>query len=344
MSSITLSRKWTARRTTCFSLGQSIVPSRTMSPRLIDPRLQDSYGKSGCSPQGFVDSIRPALRGRIVPVEPVEEENPGFPVLPRLPDNPVENVSGGEHSRDLPVPGIDQGVAFVVLHGPHEGFRDSHGEIEIVQLALVRFALDESEDIRVVHPQDSHVRAPPGAALLDRLRGQVEHLHERDGPAGNPRGGHDHVVRGPDPGKGKSRPAAGLVNERGVLYRVEDLFHGIPDGQHEAGRELSELPSRVHEGRGIGEEFQARHDFVELIRQRRAFPVAVEFLVRPGDRRRNPPEHVGRGFQDPAVLIPAEVTFFQDGNRVLGKAGVQFGGAITSHFRAGHSFAQPDYE
>ncbi len=30
-----------------------------MVARFIEPRLHDSNGKSGCSPQGFVDSIEP---------------------------------------------------------------------------------------------------------------------------------------------------------------------------------------------------------------------------------------------------------------------------------------------
>ena len=31
-------------------------PSLTNAPRLIEPRLQTSYGRSGCSPQGLVAS------------------------------------------------------------------------------------------------------------------------------------------------------------------------------------------------------------------------------------------------------------------------------------------------
>ncbi len=55
-ASITLSRKcvdvWTAWR----SPSQSTIPSLTNAPKLIDPRLHTSKGKSGCSPHGFVAS------------------------------------------------------------------------------------------------------------------------------------------------------------------------------------------------------------------------------------------------------------------------------------------------
>ncbi|KWT93238.1 hypothetical protein ASN18_0321 [Candidatus Magnetominusculus xianensis] len=61
--SITLSRKWTALCVTAFNLSQSTVmpPSRLTAilERFIEPRLQDSKGRSGCSPHGFVASILP---------------------------------------------------------------------------------------------------------------------------------------------------------------------------------------------------------------------------------------------------------------------------------------------
>src|SRR4030043_503702 len=37
----------------------SILTSLTIFARLIEPRLQDSYGSRGCSPQGLVDSLCP---------------------------------------------------------------------------------------------------------------------------------------------------------------------------------------------------------------------------------------------------------------------------------------------
>ena len=55
-ASMTLSRKcvevWMSRA----KASQSIFPSRTYQPTLIEPRLQTSYGRSGCSPHGLVAS------------------------------------------------------------------------------------------------------------------------------------------------------------------------------------------------------------------------------------------------------------------------------------------------
>ena len=63
--SMTLSRKCIARAIVFSSLDQSIpsLPSTSLviSTRLIEPRLQLSYGRSGCSPHGFVASIGPCF-------------------------------------------------------------------------------------------------------------------------------------------------------------------------------------------------------------------------------------------------------------------------------------------
>ncbi len=44
-----------------FNLFQSksLLSSLINLDKLIEPKLQDSYGNKGCSPQGFVDSISP---------------------------------------------------------------------------------------------------------------------------------------------------------------------------------------------------------------------------------------------------------------------------------------------
>ena len=61
--SITSSRKRTQSGMTRASRSQSkrgLSPSLvTKRPRLSEPRLQDSYGSNGCSPQGLVASICP---------------------------------------------------------------------------------------------------------------------------------------------------------------------------------------------------------------------------------------------------------------------------------------------
>lgn len=55
-ASMTFSRKCVVRCTTPRRPSQSIWPSLTNTPTLIEPRLQTSYGRRGCSPHGFVAS------------------------------------------------------------------------------------------------------------------------------------------------------------------------------------------------------------------------------------------------------------------------------------------------
>ena len=62
LTSITSSRKRTARRTTRSSSAQSTAgaspsPVRASRATFIEPRLHASHGGSDCSPQGFVASI-----------------------------------------------------------------------------------------------------------------------------------------------------------------------------------------------------------------------------------------------------------------------------------------------
>ena len=97
----------------------------------------------------------------------------------------------------------------------------------------------ELEDVGVLGGEDGHVRAAPHAALLDDLGRGVEDAHERDRPARDAvRGLHDVAPR-PQPREREAGPAAGLVDERGPLERVEDRGEVVLDRQDEAGGELA---------------------------------------------------------------------------------------------------------
>ena len=65
------------------------------------------------------------------------------------------------------------------------------------------------------------------------------------------------VVLGPQVAEREPRAAAALMDQGGVLDAVEDGFERILHGQDKAGRELLERPSGVHQGRRIGQEFEA---------------------------------------------------------------------------------------
>src|SRR3712207_9307300 len=57
--------------------------------------------------------------------------------------------------------------------------------------------------------------------------------------------------------------SAALVDDGLVLESVVDAVYGIFDRQHEARRELLQLPARVHEGRRVGHELTAEHHLEE---------------------------------------------------------------------------------
>ena len=77
------------------------------------------------------------------------------------------------------------------------------------------FGPDEFEDVRVIDAQDAHVRAAPGAALLDLLGGGVEDAQEGHRAGGHAAGRAHAGVLGPQTGKGEARTAAGLVDHGG---------------------------------------------------------------------------------------------------------------------------------
>jgi hypothetical protein len=169
------------------------------------------------------------VRRRIVAVEAVQKDDARFAVFPGLRDDPVEDLPGVELARHLAVAGIEEVVIFVFFHRLHEGFGEPHGNVEVIELLVIRLAHDEIHDVRMIDAQNAHVRAAPRSALLDRFRRHVENAHEGNRSAGNAGGGHDDVVGRTQAGKGKSRAAAGLVDKRRVFHRVENVLHGIAD-------------------------------------------------------------------------------------------------------------------
>ena len=93
---MTLSRKCTALCIVSFNVVPVDLPravlALTIRERLIEPRLHDSYGSSGCSPHGFVDSILPTCGVGLSLVYAVEEYDARVAVLPGMFDYPVEDL------------------------------------------------------------------------------------------------------------------------------------------------------------------------------------------------------------------------------------------------------------
>ena len=48
----------------------------------------------------------------------------------------------------------------------------------VIQLPIIPLAIDETQDVGMVHCQDSHVRTPAGPSLFDLFCRCIENLHE----------------------------------------------------------------------------------------------------------------------------------------------------------------------
>ena len=174
----------------------------------------------------------------------------------------------------------------------------------------------------MVDTQDAHVGAPPRAALLHDLGGGVIETHEGHRARRDPHGGAHRVSLGAQAGEGEPRAPSGLVDQRHALERVVDpaltVGEGIVDGKHEARRELSERPSRVHQRGGVGLERARRHEVVELARDfvdRRIGCAMAAVLL--GDHARDPPEHGLGLFDGLALLVLLEIAEPEDDAGVL---------------------------
>jgi hypothetical protein len=115
----------------------------------------------------------------------------------------------------------------------------------------------------MIDAQHAHVGAAPRPALLDRLGGNVEHLHQRHGTRGVATGRRDEVARRPQPGEREAGASARLLDLRGPAHRLEDPRGRIVDGNHETGGELTKWPARVHERWRVGEELERGHHPLE---------------------------------------------------------------------------------
>ncbi len=217
--------------------------------------------------------------------------------------------------------GMDQVVLTIILDRRHEGVGDRDRDIEVGDLGRVVLAGDEIHDIRMIHPQDAHVGAPTGAALLDHVGRRVVQAHEGDRTRGDAHRGADDVVLGPEPGEGEPGPSARLVDQghrpEGVVDAVPAVGEGVLDRQDEAGGELPQGPARIHQGRRVGHEHPVRHQTEERLGHGldgaggRSIS-AIRLRHRPG----HPPEQVGGLFDRLACVILDQVALFQHGESV----------------------------
>ena len=311
LASMTLSRK-------CTALADHLAQGRVVDLAACDdlgqvqgPEVAGLVGQERLLAAGVGGFDLPQVGDGVAPVEGVQEDDAGLAGGPGALDDEVEEP-GGAHLLDLPAgAGVGQGEVPVFLDRLHEGVGQAHGDVEVGEALGVVLTGDEGLDIRVVHPEDPHVGAPAGAALLDGFGGHVEDVHEGDGAGGHPLGGEHRVVGGPDVGEGKAGAAAGLVDEGGLFHRVEDALDVIVHRQDEAGGELAQLPAGVHQGGGVGHKLERRHEVVEFLGRGGHVRLGVVEPVDGGDGVGHPPEHVRGGFGGLPGFVLLEVALFQ---------------------------------
>ena len=164
----------------------------------------------------------------------------------------------------------------------------------------------------MIDVEDAHVGAPAPAALLHHFGGGVEDAHEAHGAAGHAAGAAHLVAPGPEMGEGKAGAAAGLMDQGHVPHALQDGAHVVKHRDDEAGGQLSLRQAGVHQGGGVGQEFQGTQGLVEVCRPAgHGLRAAVAFFG-----RRHPPGHPEKQFlrrlHYPAVGVTAEIALFQD--------------------------------
>ena len=180
----------------------------------------------------------------------------------------------------------------------------------------VELHLDELLDIGMVDPEDAHVGAAAGAALLDGLGRGVDDLEEGDGAGGDALGLADEAALGPEAAEVEARAPALLVDEGGVLDRLEDRVEGVLDRQDEAGAQ-AHAAAGAGEGRAVGQEVAAGHGPEEGLG---VFLAVGLVLLGGGDVGRDAAEEVFGGLVDElAFLVLQEVAGLEDLEGVFGK-------------------------
>ena len=252
------------------------------------------------------------VRRGVVAIDAVKEHDAGIAGLPRLFHEQIKNLPRGQPPRGFARGRQAQVIVLAALHGLHEGFGQAHGKIEVVEFPFPFLGADEVHDIRMVHAEDAHIGAAPRAALLDLLGGGIEDAQEGNRPGGHAAGGAHAAFPGPQPRKGKTRAAAGLVDHGRVLDGIKDLLDGIPHRQDKTGGKLAQIRARVHERGRVGEKLPARHEVVKFARQRlrRVGRFRIPGLF-PGYGRGHTPEQTARIFRQRSFRILAKVALFQ---------------------------------
>src|SRR5262249_3595717 len=111
--------------------------------------------------------------------------------------------------------------------------------------------------------------------------------------------------------------SSAFLNQSGLAQRPEYAVHRIFNGQHEAGRKLSEIPAGIHQCGRVGQELQTGRDLKEFLLG--PFSVVERTVAEvgggyaPGDA----PKHFLGRFDYLALDVAREYALFKDAKRVF---------------------------
>lgn len=187
---------------------------------------------------------------------------------------------------------------------PHpKGIGDQNREIEAREQCWIALGIDELTNIRMIAPEDRHVRSTAHALGSDHIARRIEDPNERDRTGRRPaRRAHEVTPRAQVRERESCTPTS-LLNLRGIANRTEDSVQRVWDWQDETGKQLSQLRSGIDQCRGVGQKAQGGHELVKLLCHFIAPAPLRKGILRRRHRSGDAPEQLLLGFDDATLFV-----------------------------------------
>ena len=148
-------------------------------------------------------------------VDPVDEDHARIAGAPGRAHDTIKDLLRGEAPHLQPGVGIDKVVFLALGERVHEDVGGSDRDVEVRDPA-VELALDELEDVWMIHFQDPHVCTATGTSLFHGLRRGVEHTQEGHGSRGAATRRRDDVVLRTKPREREPGAAPAIVRHEAI--------------------------------------------------------------------------------------------------------------------------------
>ena len=209
----------------------------------------------------------PPVRGQgLSRFKPIQEDDAGLTRLPGGADDGLEHRPGAELSGR---PAWMAGSTKIIAPDPDStaAMKASVRPTEILKLVIslvIVLAGNKVHDIGVVHPENTHIGPPTGTALLHRLGGGVEDLHEGDGAAGYTARWSLPWSPWPAAGRRKNRCRRRTCGSSAAFLMASKMcsMESSTGSTKQAESWPSGLPAFIRVGR-VGEKVQAGHQLIK---------------------------------------------------------------------------------